>query len=181
MEGRDRLHNTLDPSWGTQVTRWTVAVSEEGPGSTVLVVFNDPDATLQPPDEQSGVRIAARFYKLWSISDADGNPFTYAVFVAGAAEVVEAAPASASGEGPSTKTIIFVAVLGATAAFYIIRRLAAKRTGGGSMVAKRLEQLRREREALESEEDEEQEEQVDDLPDDPVAALDVLRERHDQP
>lgn len=177
----DKLHTTLDPKLGEQVTRWTIVTEKSNPAATVLALFHDPNAKMTAPEEGSKVRIAARFHKLWTIPSAGGKLFDYPVFVGGAAETVEEAQTPAPGGGGNP---MLGGVLGAIlivggffiAMRFLIRRLSTGR-GGGTMLRDRLDEMRREREAHEQEAGGEDED-AQDLPDDPVAALDVLRERH---
>jgi len=175
---RDRLLNTLDRTWGDQVTRWSIVTAMDDPDSTVIVLFCDPNARIAAPTVDSRVRVAARFYKLWTIADAQGNPHRYEVFVGGASEVTEAAGADTSSGGPSRRSIIVGGLVGAALVLFLIRRMSQKRVAGGSLVKQRIEQLRREREHEEDQEAE-GEESIDDLPDDPIQALDVLRAKHE--
>lgn len=173
---RDALVRAGDPAWGDQVTRWIINTDKKDPSSTIIVLFNDPRAQMPKPGVESQVKVAARFYKLWTIPDVNGKPFTYPVFVGGAAEVVQA-QAAGGGGGPSSGTIVMIALVLVAGGFIVIR-LMLSRKGGGNMTLQRLEAMRRDREAYESETEEEEDEEV--LPEDPVAALDVLRKKHDQ-
>ncbi len=170
-DSRDRLHNTLDPAWGEQVTRWIVVTERGNPKATVLVLFTDPSAKMADPGEGTKVRIAARFFKQWSTTDANGKPFTYAVFVGGAAEEIEDAASGAT----SPTTIVLVGIVTIMGAFFVVRYLL-NRSGGGTRTRERLDEIRREREAYEEEGG--GDEGDEDLPEDPVAALDVLHDRH---
>lgn len=175
---RDKLLRSGDPAWGDQVTRWIVATDKKDPDSTVIVVFNDPRNQMPDPEAESKVRIAARFHKLWTIPSADGRLFTYPVFVGGAAEVVsDGAASGSSGGAPSGGTIVTIALVLVAGGFFVMRVLI-NRKGGGNMTLQRLEAIRRERELYEDGEDEEEGE-AEQLPKDPVAALDVLRQRHE--
>ena len=179
----EMLRRFSNPAWGDQVTRWTVVTEKGNADATIIVLFNDPNAKMIAPKDGSPVRIAARFHKLWTIPSADGKPFTYPVFVGGAAEQVASTGSStSSGGGTSPLTLVLGGVLVVAGFFvgmrYLMRRLSTQ-TGGGTMLQDRLDEMRRQREAAEVNEPEE-EEDASDLPEDPVAALDVLRDRHEQ-
>ena len=179
----DKLLRAGDPAWGDQTTRWTIVTEKDNAEATIIVLFNDPNAKMTAPEAGSKVRLAARFHKLWMIRDTNGLPFTYATFIGGAAEVVEeasAAPSSSGGSSSMTKVLAAVVIVGG---FFVAMRFLMRRTSGsggaGTKLQDRLDELRREREAHERQEGEDQDEQVDDLPEDPVAALDVLRQKHE--
>ncbi|MEO0474576.1 MAG: hypothetical protein AAF085_01215 [Planctomycetota bacterium] len=179
----EKLHTTLDPKLGEQVTRWTIVTEKDNESATVLVLFHDPNAKMATPEAGSKVRIAARFHKLWTIPSAGGRPFDYPTFVGGATQTVaDTSGSSASGKSDSPITLVLAGVLVLAGFFvgmrYLMRRLGSG-TGGGTMLQDRIDEMRREREANEQDEPEE-EEDVDDLPKDPVAALDVLRDRHEE-
>ena len=178
----EKLQRFSNPAWGGQVTRWTIVTEKGNPEATVIVLFNDPNAKMTAPEDGSKVRIAARFHKLWTISSATGKPFTYPLFVGGAAEQAASAGVSTSSGGANSPlTIILGAVLVVAGFFvgmrYLMRRLSTQ-TGGGTMLQDRLDEMRRQREAHEPEEPEE-EEDTEGLPEDPVDALDVLRQKHE--
>ena len=176
----ETLYRSGDPAWGDQVTRWTVVTEKDNANATIIVLFNDPTAKIKPPAEGSSVRIAARFYKLWTINSSQGKPFTYPVFVAGAYEVVTEPQSTATTGGGSRLTTVLIAIVAVVGFFFVLRilmRRLATGKGGGTMLQDRLAELRREREARE--EEDEVEEETDDLPDDPIAALDVLRQKRE--
>ena len=177
----DKLVRAGNAAWGDQVTRWTIVTKKGDPEATVIVLFNDPNAKMTAPEDGSRVRIAARFHKQWTIPSATGKPFTYPVFVGGAAEQVASTGVSTSSGGANSPfTLVLGAVLVVAGFFvgmrYLMRRLSTQ-TGGGTMLQDRLDEMRRQREAHEQEEPEE--EDTGDLPEDPVDALDVLRQKHD--
>lgn len=176
----DKLHNTLDPSLGDQVTRWTIVTEKDNPAATVIVLLHDPDGELAAPEPGSKVRIAARFHKLWTISDTNGKPFDYVTFIGGAAEQTEEAAASPVSGGATSSLSKILAAVVVVGGFFFAMRILMRRVsaggGGGTMVQDRLEEMRREREGNEQLDD--AEEDAEDLPEDPIAALDALRERH---
>lgn len=172
--GRQKLQNLIDPAWGEQVTRWTIVTKEKDPGSTIIVLFTDPEAKMPTPGKDQKVRVAARFYKLWTIKDAAGQPFTYPVFVGGAAEVV--ADDSAGAGGRPTKTMITIALVMVLAAFFGMRFMMNRVNASGRARTAALIEARR-RDRFEHEEEEQQE--IEDLPEDPIAALEALRKKHD--
>lgn len=181
---QENLLRAGDPAWGDQVTRWTIVTEKDNPDATIIVLFNDPTAKMTAPEPGDKVRIAARFHKLWRITSATGTPYTYAVFVGGASEQVQAAGStSAAGGSVSNFTKILGAIV-VVGGFFVAMRVLMKRVskggGGGTMVRDRLDEMRREREALEQRgEVDEAEEEIDDLPEDPIAALEALREKHE--
>ncbi|MBX2850765.1 MAG: hypothetical protein KTR15_03345 [Phycisphaeraceae bacterium] len=179
----DKLVRAGDPSWGDQVTRWTIITEKDNPGATVIVLFNDPNAKMTAPKPGSKVRIAARFHKLWTIRSSDGTPYTYPVFIGGAAEQTEQASASTAAGGATSSLTKILAAIVIVAGFFVVMRILMKKvstgSGGGTQLHDRLEEMRREREREASgQQGDEAEEDIDDLPEDPVAALRVLRERH---
>ena len=138
---------------------------------------------MTAPKQGEKVRIAARFHKLWTIRASTGRPFTYPVFIGGAAEQVEEVKADASSGGSGSfmqKIIAAIAVVGGflIAMRFLMRRLSTK-TGGGTMLRDRLDEMRRQRESGANQPDGDDEEDAADLPDDPVAALDVLSKKHE--
>jgi len=178
---RNALVRSGDPTWGDQVTRWTLVTNEKDPGATIIVLFNDPRAQMTVPGAESKVRVAARFYKLWTVNAVNGKPFTYPVFVGGAAEVVVEQNAGATSKAPSQKTIMTLAIVLVAGAFLVIRYMLNRRGGaGGSQLRDQLEAIRREREYYEHEEELNAEANGEVLPEDPAAALDVLRKKHEK-
>lgn len=178
----DKLQTTLNPALGEQVTRWTIATEKGNPDATIIVLFHDPTAKMTAPKPGTQVRVAARFHKLWTISASTGKPFSYPVFVGGASEVVvPAGGSSSSGGSTSSFTIILGAIVIVGGFFYAMRILMRRVStggGGGTMLRDRLEEMRREREAMEARGDSDDDEDAESLPEDPIAALDALRERH---
>lgn len=179
----DQLMRAGDPTWGDQVTRWTIITEKDNADATVIVLFNDPTAKMTVPEPGTKVRIAARFHKLWTITASTGVPFTYPVFVGGAAEQVEQVGDTSSSSGSVSN---FTKILGAivvVGGFFVAMRVLMRRVstggGGGTMLRDRLEEMRREREAQELRGEVEPEEDDEDLPEDPIAALDVLRQKHE--
>jgi hypothetical protein len=182
----DKLSRAGDPDWGEQVTRWTIVTEKDNAAATIIVIFNDPQAKMIAPEPGSKVRIAARFHKLWEIPSSDGKPFTYPLFIGGAAEITEAAGSAGSasrGDEISNLTKVLAAIVVVAGFFFAMRilmRKVAAGGGGGNMMQDRLAELRREREAYERQEaGDPDEEDIDDLPDDPIAALDALRQKHE--
>jgi hypothetical protein len=179
----DKLYNTIDPSWGDQVTRWTIVTEKDNADATIIVLFNDPDGTMAAPEPGSKVRIAARFHKLWTIRDSNDKPFTYATFVGGAAETIEDAGSDAKTNASSpmsTLKTVSMAIFAVIALFFFIRiamRKYAGKSGSGHQLGDRLEEMRRKRERME--ESPEVEEDTEDLPEDPIAALEALRQKHE--
>ena len=170
---REKLYNTLDDAWGKQVTRWTIVTKKKDPSSTIIVLFTDPDGKIVEPKARTQVRVAARFYKLWTIPDQEGRPFTYPVFVGGATEVVKESERSSEG---SPMNFILICIIVVTGAFFVIRHFL-NRGGGGNLTKERLEEIRLKRERLEEEGGFEEDDA--DLPEDPVEALGALRQRHE--
>ena len=178
----DKLYRAGDPSWGDQVTRWTIVTEKDNPDATVIVLFNDPNAKMASPKQSSKVRIAARFHKLWTIPGSTGIPYAYPVFIGGAAETIEQTSAGNTRGGATSSISIVLAGIVIVGGFFVVMRILMKKVaaggGGGNQLRDRLEEMRREREALEQR-GELDEEDIDDLPEDPVAALDVLRQKHE--
>jgi hypothetical protein len=179
----DKLDNTIDPAWGEQVTRWTIVTERGNRDATVIVLFADPNAKMVAPEAGSKVRVAARFHKLWTIPSSNGAPFMYPLFIGGASETLETAAASSPTSGA---TSMLTKVLGAVvivAGFFFAMRVLMRRVstggGGGTMLQDRLDEMRRQREASEQQDDDILEEDLDDLPDDPIAALEALRSKHE--
>ncbi|MFK7789533.1 MAG: hypothetical protein AB8C95_08610 [Phycisphaeraceae bacterium] len=179
----DKLYRAGDPSWGDQVTRWTLVTERENDDATVIVLFNDPNMKMAEYEPGSKVRIAARFHKLWVIPSSTGKPYTYPVFIGGAAEQIEKASSATSASGATSSLSKVLAAIVVVAGFFVVMRILMKKVsaggGGGTMVQDRLEEMRREREAAQQKGlDVEEDEDIDDLPDDPIAALDVLSQKH---
>lgn len=176
----DKFLRSGDPAWGDQVTRWMVVTEKKNPDATVMVLFNDPNATMAPPKVGDKVRIAARFHKLWRIPSSQGVPFTYPVFVGGAAEQLGQSSANPSSSGPPSVLTVVLAGIVIVGGFFAVMRILMKKVatsgGGGHQVRDRLDEMRRQRESSENPFD--GEEDVDHLPDDPAAALDVLSQKH---
>ena len=178
---RDKLYNLGDPAWGEQVTRWTIVTERGNKDATVIVLFNDPNAKMISPEPGSKVRIAARFHKLWVIPSSNGKPYTYPVFVGGAAEQTEQAAGSTSASGATSSLAKVLGAVVIVAGFFFAMRILMRRVsvggGGGTMVKDRLEEMRREREKNEPIDN--VEEDIEDLPDDPIEALNVLGQKHE--
>lgn len=170
----------VDPTWGDQVTRWTIITERGNKDATVIVLFYDPNAKMTSPKPGSKVRIAARFLKLWEIPSSNGKPYTYPVFIGGAAEQTEQASAGTSASGATSSLTKILGAVVIVAGFFFAMRVLMRRVsaggGGGTMVQDRLEEMRREREKHEHVDD--VEEDVEDLPDDPIEALNVLGQKH---
>lgn len=177
LDNHDRVALTRagDPAWGDQLTRWTIATDPDDKASTVIVLFNDPRGQIKDPGLGKNIKAAARFYKLWTIKDVEGQLFTYPVFVSGAYEVVADSAGGTTGESPTRDLVVGVVLIGAVAFFVV--RILLNRGSGGSLTEQRLAEMRMQREY--DEEAEEEDKEVEDLPEDPADALDVLRERHD--
>lgn len=174
--GRDQMRNSLDVALGSQVTRWTIATAKKDPASTVIVLFLDAQGHIKDPGKESKVRVAARFFKLWTYNDASGTPVTYPVFVAGAHEVVTPAKGGSSGSAPSPRTLMMIGLVVVVGGFFLSRYLLNRNSGGGGQTRQRISELREAREHAEEHADDES---AEDLPEDPVAALDQLRDRHE--
>ena len=67
--------------WGKALTEWVLIVRDE-PQQVAVVYFVDPDNSLQPPYSGEKVRVPARFYKVWTDTDQEGQPTDYLTFVA---------------------------------------------------------------------------------------------------
>lgn len=170
--GRQRETRTLRAGpWGESLVEWGViaAVGEAGvdAGEVVAMVYLvDPDGRITPPREGQTVRMAARFYKLWTDVDADGVARTYPVFVGRSASVV----GEASGGGRGNVAIVGGVIVLSGLLFLVM--LARSRRGGKAGQASQrervLERLRQDAD------DAELETSADDLPDDPAAALEQL-------
>lgn len=171
-----------DSAWGSQLTRWTLQTEKGNPKATVIVLLHDPNAKLATPERGDKVRVAARFHKLWTIPDATGKPFTYAVFVGGAAKTIEQAKNATASDGSVSSLSKILGAIVVVGGFFVAMRFLMKKVsasgGGGRMLQDRLDAMRREREADGRHAGHDEEEKADDLPDDPVAALDVLRQKH---
>lgn len=165
--GRQRLMLTQRSGpWGEALVEWGLVT----PGGRVVMVYLvDPAGEMVPPREGRTVRLAARFYKLWTDVDADGHAATYPVFVGRSAAVVEAS----SPRGFGAAVVGAVVVLAVLLAGVMLMR----RRWGGRGAARREEvrqRLRREAERFEENDDGQE-----GLPDDPAAALEYLERRDD--
>lgn len=179
---RDALMRAGDPAWGDQLTRWIIATDPSDPASTVIVFFNDPRGQIKAPDIPSDlrdaptVRVAARFFKLWTIASADGGTFTYPTFVGGAYEVT-ATPSASTRTSSPFRTLIILAIVVFTGGYFAVRYLLNRSGTGGSLTRARLDAIRQQRERYEDDSDDDDDDEP--LPEDPVAALDELRKRHE--
>ena len=104
--GRQRSMQLLRPGpWGEALTEWGVVVGgrhggggvASGAEQVVIVYLVDPSGQIEPPPAGAKVRLAARFYSLWSDQDAQGHAQVYPVFVGRSAEVIRAEGAAARG------------------------------------------------------------------------------------
>lgn len=172
-DGRDRLQRSGHPLWGSQLTGWGIKVGE-GADDVVMVYFVDPEASIDPPRNGAQVRVAARFYKVWTVADRDGRDFDFLAFVGGAREVVGGGGASPGG--PGWNKIIVMLVLVAAGGFYGMRVfLARKQNAGRAHSQALLDQRRHDRDTAGMDDEEEL---VDpNLPEDPAEALAYLQER----
>jgi len=175
--GDDRLMRAGNPDWGEQVTRWAIRTSDDAE-STVLVFFNDPDGSIQPPAQGGRVRVAARFYKVWATTDEAGDPFAFPVFVGGSREVLGKPARLSFGSNRPMQGIVIALIMSCIAAFFIVRFLLNRKAaaGAGGRTHAYLEQRRRERQLHDMDEEEE----VEDLPADPAEALEALRQMHEE-
>ena len=167
-DGRDRLQRAGHPLWGDQLTGWGVRVGE-GADTVVMVYFVDPNNAVQPPAPGQRVRVAARFYKVWSVPDREGRPTEFLTFVGGAREVVAGRPASV--HRPGWHTAVFGLVLVLAGVFYGARLLRATKAKAGRA---RLESRPHRRGRDETDQNQGQEPIDPDLPDDPAEALAYL-------
>ncbi|MBB6430624.1 hypothetical protein [Algisphaera agarilytica] len=159
--GRQRELRTMRSGpWGESLVEWGVAVDSD---TVAMVYLVSPDSEIQPPREGQTVRLTARFYKLWTDTDADGVERTYPVFVGRSAAVVDSGRAGGRGH-----VVVVGGVVVLTGLLFLVM-LGRKRWGGGASKRERvLERLRDH--AGEAEMDEE----LNGLPDDPAEALEQL-------
>ena len=176
--GDQKLQRSGSPEWGDRVTRWAIRTSDD-PDSTVLVFFNDPDASIQPPKPGEQVRVAARFYKVWATENQAGEPFSFPVFVGGAREVLGKPARVSFGSNRPMQSIVIALIVACIAAFFVVRFLLNRKAGegAGGRTQAYLDQRRRERQLHEMDEEEEHPE---DLPADPAEAMEVLRRQHEE-
>lgn len=177
-------------SWGTELV-YSVLLVQRDPDVSVVVLYLDPDAALQPPRLREHVRIPAAFYKIWgSTTHPDTGqvvPMDYLVFVSpGPSRMEEAAAA-----GPDLTWVVFL-LLVLVGLYYMVRRFKTAMVPSGpydnrrhayadeqaqdSRLARRL--ARKQLAARMAEPD--TEEDAQDLPEDPVEALAELERRHQQ-
>lgn len=176
-DGRDTLIRAGNPQWGDQLTAWGIKVGD-GEDDIVMVYFVDPGAAIQPPDNGDTVRVAARFYKVWTVPDRDGRPFDFLAFVGGGREVVTGG-ALTPGKGSSWNKLIIVLIIVAAGGFYGMRVfLARKAAAGQARSVKMREQRQRERGYAE---DEDAGEADPELPEDPAEALAYLQSKDNPP
>lgn len=171
-DGRDRLQRSGHPAWGSQLTGWGIKVGE-GADDVVMVYFVDPDGRIDPPRNGTQVRVAARFYKVWTVPDRDGRDFDFLTFVGGAREGVGG---GASPGGPGWNKVVIMLVLVAAGGFYGMRVfIARKQKAGRAHSQALLDQRRRDRDSAGM--DNEEEHADPNLPEDPAEALAYLQEQ----
>ncbi|MFI4861739.1 MAG: hypothetical protein ACIAXF_13795 [Phycisphaerales bacterium JB063] len=170
-DGRDHLSRTR---WGDQLTAWGIKVGE-GQNDVVMVYFVDPDGAIAPPKNGQRVRVAARFYNVWSVQNREGEPLEFLTFVGGGREVVGG---GGTGGGPMWNKAILLAVVVVAGGYYGMRVfLSRKASAGRAHSQAMLDQRRRERG---HDADDGEEEEIDpDLPDDPAEALAYLQAKED--
>lgn len=171
-DGRDRLQRSGHARWGSQLTGWGIKVGDSA-DDVVMVYFVDPDGAIEPPGNGARVRVAARFYKVWTVPDRDGRDFDFLAFVGGARETVSGGASASGPGGPGWNKLIVMLVLAAAGVFYGMRHLLnRKQRAGRAHSQAHLAQRRRDRGSA-SDDDEAD----PDLPEDPAAALAYLQER----
>ena len=150
--------------WGRTVTEWGLVADgpKDAAGRVAVVYF--PGAVDRPRDRQR-VRVAARFFKLWTDVDAAGMETTYPVFVA--APFWE--PVGGVGAVPWRGMVLVVVVMmaGLWWARRGVRRAKSEKRTGLVRPAGRMEKAR-------VADDDGVEEP---LPEDAAEALGVLRDR----
>ncbi|MEM1354631.1 MAG: hypothetical protein AAGC44_10855 [Planctomycetota bacterium] len=178
--GERPLQRAGNPDWGDRVTRWAIRTDQDDEESTVIVMFNDPEAGIKPPQVGTKVRVAARFYKVWATTDDSGEPFAFPVFVGGAREVVATSPRLSVGGGKPVQGIVIALIIACIAGYFVSRHLMNRKavTGAGGRTQAYLEQRRRDRDH--DEQDAGEQDVPDPLPEDPAEAMEVLRQRHDE-
>lgn len=75
-----RLELTRRGDWGDALTEWSIKVP--GRDEAVVVLLADPQNMWNIKAGRQSVRVAARFYKIWSDTDQSGRATDYLVFVA---------------------------------------------------------------------------------------------------
>lgn len=158
-----RLLTARTGPWGDALVEWGVEVRSN---TIVMVYLVSPDAEVVPPREGQTVRLAARFYKLWTDVDAEGVERTYPVFVGRSAMVVEG-PSGSSGVGAMVVGAVVV-LAGLLGVVMVMRRRAVGRG------ATRREAIRRRLREEAQDYDEQGEGNDQTLPRDPAEALEQL-------
>jgi hypothetical protein len=150
--------------WGGSVLEWGLVTRAADGGEVVALVYLvDAAGRITPPRDGARVRVAGRFYKVWTDRDAGGEPRVYPVFV-GREPVVVAAAAGGPGRG-----VIVVGLLAAVGALAALRWWAWR----GRRRARPRRALRNR--------DNESSGDVRELPDDPAEALRALGADESQP
>ncbi|MEM9417447.1 MAG: hypothetical protein AAGA25_00150 [Planctomycetota bacterium] len=159
--GRQRELRTMRSGpWGDSLVEWGVAVDSD---TVAMIYLVSPDSEIQPPREGQTVRLTARFYKLWTDTDADGVERTYPVFVGRSAVVVDSGRMGGRGH-----VVVVGGVVVLTGLLFLVM-LGRKRWGGGATKRERVLERLREHPAGEAEPSE-----LEGLSDDPAEALGQL-------
>lgn len=169
--GRQRDLKLLRPGpWGEALKEWglVVGAGRSDSGRVAMVYLVDPDGELVTPRQGTHMRVAARFFMVWTDQDADGNVTRYPVFVGRSAVVV----AAEGGAGAAGSTAVIVgAVVAMLAGLFWVRRMG--KGAGGSKRQAVLQRMREDARRYE-EEAEEAGDEAEALPQDPAEALDAL-------
>lgn len=160
----------------TNLQQWSIRVSRD-PDEVVVCLMVDPMPLANKPPTGARVRLVGRFFKVWQFVDRERMPTPYLLFVgkwvtAEAGAIVS--PIGTMGGKPNYAVIavIFIMLLGA--AWYALRRATRL-----SFEPKPLASQLRRRAELEAAEADGEGADSPPLPDDPIAALDALRQRHE--
>ncbi len=167
--GSQRVRQLSRPgSWDGKLNQWVVVVDRATDEVAVVYLVDPPPA----PKAGAKVRTVGRFYKVLSDTDREGRPTNYLTFVGHGAQVEERSSGSGVGSGSAGGALVLVLVILA-GGWVVLRqtirvkkvrtRLRVGATVGGDTEG-----------GIGEEGDEVN------LPKDPVQALDVLHDRHEE-
>ncbi len=165
-----RIENLARPGpWDQKLQEWVVLTDKQHDQVAVVYLVDPPTPVDRPPAPGTPVRLLARFYKILSDRDMNGNPTDFLVFVGKSATVISP-PQRRGSSWHTTPIVLAVLVLGII--WLWLRTRSKPRLIGPQRFTQTEDRARRS-----APHDTAEEEPTEDLPTDPAEALNVLKQR----
>lgn len=165
-----RIENLTRPGpWDQKLQEWVIVTDNQHDQVAVVYLVDPPTPVDRPPTPGTPVRLLARFYKVLSDRDMNGNPTDFLVFV-GQSATVMSTPQRRSSSWHTTP--IFVAVLALAIVWLWLRTRLKPRPIGPQRLARAEDRPRGTTPRHPPEE-----EPIENLPTDPAEALEALKQR----